>query len=298
MAKKSDWIIGGFILFGLLFVILFFIMGVMGISSGGSSLEFSGKKIGLVELEGIIISSRKVVRNIRRMGDSESIRAIVLRIDTPGGGVAASQEIYDAVKSVRELKPVVVSMGSVAASGGYYVACGADTIIANPGTTTGSIGVIMEIPNIEGLLDKLGIRFNVIKSGKFKDIGSPYRPMTSAEKEHLQTYIDDAFDQFVKVVSESRNLSEDTVLSFADGRVFTGRQALELGLVDQLGNYEDAIQLAAKMSGIKGKPKTYRFPKRKITFFDLLFSDLSEVFEVLNATPSLKYQFRLDGLFN
>ncbi len=298
MAKKSDWIIGGFILFGLLFVILFFVIGVMGISSGGSSLEFSGKKIGLVELEGIIISSRKVVRNIKRMGDSESIRAIVLRIDTPGGGVAASQEIYDAVKSVKELKPVVVSMGSVAASGGYYVACGADTIIANPGTTTGSIGVIMEIPNFEGLMEKLGIRFNIIKSGKFKDIGSPYRAMTNAEKNQLQDYIDDAFDQFVKVVSENRNLSEDSVLSFADGRVFTGRQAMELGLVDQLGNYEDAIQLAAKMAGIKGKPKTYRFPRRKVTFFDLLFSDLSEVFEVLNATPSLKYQFRLDGLFN
>lgn len=298
MAKKSDWIIGSFILFGILFMILFFVIGITGISSNGSTLELSGDKVGLVELEGVILGSRKMVREIERMRDSNSIRAIVLRVDSPGGGVAASQEIYEAVKSAREEKPVVVSMGSVAASGGYYVACGADTILANPGSTTGSIGVVMEIPNIKGLLEKLGIQFNVIKSGKYKDIGSPYREMTNAEKNQLQNYIDDAYDQFVGVVSESRGLSEEEVLSFADGRVFTGKQALELGLIDQLGDYDDAIQLAAEMSGLKGKPKTYRFPKRKVTFFDLLFSDVSEIFDVLNATPALKYQFRLDGLFN
>ncbi len=298
MAKKSDWIIGGFILFGVLFMILFFVIGITGISSNGSSLKLSGDKIGLIELEGVIISSRKMVREIKRMRESNRIRAIVLRIDSPGGGVAASQEIYEAIKSAREEKPVVVSMGSVAASGGYYVACGADSILANPGSTTGSIGVIIEIPNFKGLLEKLGIQFNVIKSGKYKDIGSPYRDMTNAEKAQLQSYIDDAYGQFVDVVSESRGLSKEKVLSFADGRVFTGKQAMELGLVDRLGDYDTAIQVAANMSGLKGKPKTFRFPKRKVTFFDLLFGDVSGIFNILNATPTLKYQFRLDGLFN
>ncbi len=299
MAKKSDWIIGGLIIFGFFFVILFFVMGIFGISSTGNSLELSGSKVGLVELEGVILDSRKTVHQIERMRDSDGIRAIVLRVDTPGGGVAASQEIYEAVKSVRESdKPVVVSMGSVAASGGYYVACGADSIIANPGTTTGSIGVIMEIPNFKGLFEKIGVRFNVIKSGKFKDIGSPYRDMTSAEKAQLQQYIDDAYRQFVEVVMENRDMDEEKVLSLADGRVFTGKQALEIGLVDLLGDYGDAIRIAAEMAGLKGKPKTYRFPKKKFTLFDVFFGDLDEVLKRLDATPALKYQFTLEGLFD
>lgn len=300
MAKRSDWVIGGMILFGFLLVIMFLVAGIFGISSSGSGFEISGSRVGLVELNGVILDSRRMVRQLERMEESDAIKAVVLRVDSPGGGVAASQEIYEAVKSFRESgKPIIVSMGTVAASGGYYVACGADSILANPGTTTGSIGVIMEIPNFTGLLEKLGVRFSVIKSGKFKDIGSPYRSMTSEERAQLQTYIDDAYSQFVTVVSESRKLSREQVLAYADGRVFTGQQALERQLIDGIGDYQDAIGLAAEMAGLTGKPKTYRIQDRKVTLFDLIFSDLSVLPQkFLHATPTLKYQFTLDGLIN
>lgn len=295
MAKKSDWIIGGLILFSIFFLILIFGIGLWGGAGGEGKIRVGGSRVGIVELKGIILESQRTVRQLKRMQESDAIKAVVLRIDSPGGGVAASQEIYDAVRKLRESgKPVVVSMGSVAASGGYYVACGADTILANPGTTTGSIGVIMEIPNVRGLLSKLGIKYNVIKSGKFKDTGSPFREMRPEERKYLQQFIDDAFQQFVSVVAENRNLPKEKVLAIADGRVFTGKQALKLGLIDALGNYQDAVELAWKMAGLKGKPRIYRVPKRKLTIFDLIFGDLNEVLQKVEATPSLKYQLKLD----
>ncbi len=294
MAKKRDWIIGGLILFCCFIVVLIFAAGFWGISADSGSLGISGNKIGLIELEGVIFSSRSIVQKLERLLESDAISAVVLRIDSPGGGVAASQEIYEAVKDIRESgKPVVVSMGSVAASGGYYVACGADSILANPGTTTGSIGVILEVPNFTELLKKIGIKFLVVKSGTFKDTGSPYRDLTRAERKYLQQYIDDAFGQFVDVVAKNRRLSVDEVRSVADGRVFTGKQAYELGLVDRLGDHKDAIKLAAQMAGIKGKPKTFRFPRKKYTILDLLLSDLTEVKNRFEAVPSLKYQFKI-----
>ena len=294
MAKKRDWIIGIFILCSILFVILIFVVGFWGISTQETTLRITGNRIGIAELEGVILDSRSMVQKLIRLRDSDGIRAVVLRIDTPGGGVAASQEIFEAVKSIRSSgKPVVVSMGSVAASGGYYIACGADSILAVSGTTTGSIGVILEVPNFKGLFEKIGIRFNVIKSGIFKDTGSPYRDMTSNEKKYLQKYIDDAYNQFVDVVAENRNLKKEDVLAIADGRIFTGKQAIDLGLVDAIGDYQDAIKLAARLAGIKGKPKLFRFPKKKYTVFDILFSDLNEIKNKLEATPVLKYQFKL-----
>jgi len=294
MAKRRDWVIGFLILFSILFVILIFIVGFWGISTQETTLRITGNRIGIVELEGIILDSRSMVQKLIRLRDSDGIRAVVLRIDTPGGGVAASQEIYETVKSIRDTgKPVVVSMGGVAASGGYYVACAADSILAVSGTTTGSIGVILEVPNFKGLFEKIGVKFNVIKSGTFKDTGSPYREMTSGEKKYLQQYIDDAYNQFVEVVVENRNLEKEEVLSIADGRIFTGKQAVDLGLVDSLGNYQDAIKLAARLAGIKGKPKLFRFPRKKYTVFDILFSDLSEIKNKIETTPVLKYQFKL-----
>ena len=294
MARRSDWIIGVLILLSVVFLLLIFGIGISGLPSGGGALHVSGDRIGVVELKGVILDSQPVVRQLKRLAESKGIKAIVLRIDSPGGGVAASQEIYDAVRKIRESgKPIVVSMGSVAASGGYYVACGADSILANPGTTTGSIGVILEIPNVEGLMKKLGVKFQVIKSGKFKDTGSPYREMTPEERRYLQSYIDNAFQQFVSVVAENRHITRSKVLSFADGRIFTGKQALALGLVDKLGDYQDAIDLAWKMAGLKGKPKVYRVPKRKITLLDLLFGDVSGVLQKLEAAPALKYQLKL-----
>ena len=294
MAKTRDWIIGGLLLFCCFIVVLIFAAGFWGISADSGSLGISGNKIGVVELEGIILSSRSVVQKLERLLESDAISAVVLRIDSPGGGVAASQEIYEAVKEIRESgKPVVISMGSVAASGGYYVACGGDSILANPGTTTGSIGVILEVPNFKELLQKIGIKFLVVKSGTFKDTGSPYRDLTRTERNYLQQYIDDAFEQFVDVVVKNRKMSNDKVRSVADGRVFTGKQALELGLVDRLGDYSDAIKLAAQMAGIEGKPKIFRFPRKKYTIFDLLLSDLTEVKNRFEAVPSLKYQFKI-----
>jgi len=297
MAKRRDWVIGILILASVLFVAFIFIVGFWGISGDTTGLGISGNKIGLVELRGVIYDSRSMVRKMERMRESDAIRAVVLRIDSPGGGVAASQEIYEAVKSFRESgKPIVVSMGSVAASGGYYVACGADSILANPGTTTGSIGVILEVPNFKGLLDKIGVKFEVVKSGTFKDTGSPYRDMTSRERKYLQSYINDAFGQFVSVVAENRRLKKEEVLSFADGRIFTGQQAIELGLVDRLGDYDAAIRLAAEMAGLKGKPKTYRFPKKKLTIFDILLGDLSGIKNKIESVPVLKYQFKMGTL--
>jgi len=227
-------------------------------------------KIALVKLEGLLITSEHVVDELNAYADDSSIKAIVLRIDSPGGGVVVSQEIYNAVKNARkEGKKVVASMGTVAASGGYYVAAAADRIVANPGTLTGSIGVKMEFANIEKLLEKIGVKGMVVKAGEYKDVGSPFRDMSEPEKKILQDVIDDVHSQFIRAVAEGRNLQEAEVRTIADGRIFTGRQALDLKLVDQLGDLTDSIKVAGDMVGIKGKPRVIE--KRKtIPFFDYL----------------------------
>jgi protease-4 len=227
-------------------------------------------KIALVKLEGLMITSEQVVDELNSYADDSSIKAIVLRIDSPGGGVVVSQEIYNAVRNARkEGKKVVASMGTVAASGGYYVAAAADRIVANPGTLTGSIGVKMEFANIEKLLEKIGVRGIVVKAGEYKDVGSPFRDMSEPEKKILQDVIDDVHSQFVKAVAEGRNMPEADVRTIADGRIFTGRQALDLKLVDQLGDLADSIRIAGELVGIKGKPRVVE--KRKtIPFLDYL----------------------------
>jgi protease-4 len=272
MPKKQDWIIGGLILLCVLF--LFFLLSAvfLGVMREGKGPSISGgKKVGIVEVNGTIISSGPIIKQLDKYGEDKSIPAIVLRINSPGGVVAVCQEIYEEVRKLRlSGKRIVASMGNVAASGGYYIAVAADTIMANPGTITGSIGVIAQIPNAEELLKKVGLCVEVIKSGKYKDIGSSTRKMTSDEYRLLQGVIDDTYDQFVETVISERNLSRKEVLKLADGRIFTGRQALKCKLVDVLGNYKDAIDLAGKMAGIGEKPPVVR-PKRKPTLFDLLF---------------------------
>jgi protease-4 len=193
-----------------------------------------------------------------------------LRINSPGGGVGPSQEIHREVLKARERKKVIASIGSVGASGGYYVACASDLIIVNPGTITGSIGVVMEFSNVEELLKKIGLRSYVIKSGRHKDIGSPLREMTSEEKSILQGVIDSVHSQFIRAVAEGRNMEERKVREIADGRIFSGEQAKELGLVDRLGGLQDAIEIAAEMVGIKGKP-TVIYPKKKLSLYEMLF---------------------------
>jgi protease-4 len=200
-----------------------------------------------------------VIRQLRRYGQDRAIPAVVIRINSPGGEVGASQEIYAEVRRLRkEGKRVVASLGGVAASGGYYIAVAADTIVANPGTLTGSIGAVMELYNLEGLFRRVGMDLTVVKSGKYKDVGSPSRAILPDEREMLQGVTDDTYDQFVEAVGEGRGMSREAVLKASDGRLFTGRQAKALGLVDHLGTYEDAIAVAGEMAGLGSHPPTVK----------------------------------------
>ena len=295
MARRQNLVIGLIVLLSILFFI--FAMSMF-LSNFGTRSQYdmstSGSKIALVEINGIIYTPHEVVRQLDKYARDNSVKGIVIRLDSPGGGVAAAQEIYEKVKKVRDSgKVVIASMGTVAASGAFLIACGADTIMANAGTTTGSIGVIVELPNTKGLMDKIGIKFDIIKSGKFKDTGSPHKTMTSEERQYLQDWVDDAYNQFVNDVSQERNISRRKLLTYADGRVFTGQQALTYGLIDTLGTYEDAINLAATLGGISGKPKTIKEHKRKLTIFDLIFEDVTELFNSIQRWPRIKYQVSL-----
>jgi protease-4 len=258
------------VLGAVFFVLLFLAYSLTGGRSSGKLPIVGQNRVALVKLEGILLSSEHIVEELNDYAEDSSIKAIVLRVDSPGGGVVPSQEIYNAVKSARlKGKKVVVSMGSVAASGGYYVAAAADLIVANPGTMTGSIGVKMEFANIEKLLEKIGVKGMVVKSGEYKDVGSPFRDMTEKERSLLQGVIDDVQNQFVMAVAEGRKLPEAEVRAIADGRIFTGQQALALKLVDQMGDLEHSISAAAGLAGIKGKPTVVK-KEKKIPFFDYL----------------------------
>ncbi len=258
------------VLGAVFFVLLFLAYSLTGSKSSPKLPVVGQNKVALVKLEGVLLSSEHIVEELNDYADDSSIKAIVIRVDSPGGGVVPSQEIYNAVKHARqEGKKVVVSMGSVAASGGYYVAAAADLIVANPGTMTGSIGVKMEFANVEKLLEKIGVKGMVVKSGEYKDVGSPFREMTEKEKALLQGVIDDVQTQFVMAVAEGRKLPQADVRAIADGRIFTGQQALALKLVDQLGDLEHSIRAAAGLAGIKGKPYVVK-KEKKMPFFDYL----------------------------
>jgi len=275
------WVLG--IGFGLLVLINIFF----------PDLDLSTEdRIALVRVEGVILDAHETVGELKRFSENPSVKAIVLRIDSPGGGVVPSQEIHDAVQRVRTKnnKAVIASMGSVAASGGYYIAAATDRIVANPGTLTGSIGVIMETANVEGLLQKIGVEGVVIKSGKYKDVGSPLRKMSEEERGLLQTVMDDVHKQFIEAVAAGRALELTDVQALADGRIFTGRQAKDAKLVDELGDLEDAIQLAADVVGIEGEPKVVE-PRRRFSIRELLESRFSGLFPKLDFHPgvSMKY---------
>ena len=259
------------VLGALFFGIVFLASLLSGNKRTSTTLQMVGAdRVALVKLEGLMITAESVVEELNDYAEDSSVKAIVLRIDSPGGGVVVSQEIYNAVKNARkEGKKVVASMGTVAASGGYYVAAAADRIVANPGTLTGSIGVKMEFANVEKLLEKIGVRGMVVKAGEYKDVGSPFREMSAQEKKILQDVIDDVHSQFIKAVAEGRNMQESEVRAIADGRIFTGRQALDLKLVDQLGDLADSIKVAGELVGIHGKPNVIE-KRKKIPFFDYL----------------------------
>lgn len=250
-----------------------------------------GEKVALIRIEGVILDSKNINEELNEYSEDASVKAIVLRIDSPGGGVAPSQEIYEELVKIKKKKKIVVSMGSVAASGGYYIASPADIIVANPGTLTGSIGVIMEIPNVEGLMHKIGLKTEVIKSGEHKDIGSMFKTMTDEEKEILQSVLDDVHDQFIKAIADARGMEISVVRKLADGRIFTGRRAKELGLVDELGNLEDAIRIAGKISGIKGKPEVV-YKTKKFSFLDIIRGNLPDEL-IKRALPAIRLKYLL-----
>jgi len=242
--------VGRTILFVTLFIFfLVFISVIFTLISKGTM-----DKVALVRVEGPIIEAKTVVEEIKGYVKDSSVRAIVLRVDSPGGGVVPSQEIYNEVKKARAVKKVVVSMGSVAASGGYYISAPADRIVANPGTITGSIGVIMVVPNLKGLLEKVGIKTEVVKSGKNKDLALVFRGIGDEERQIIQGVMDDVHEQFIAAVAEGRKMEIDKTRKISDGRIFSGRQAIGVGLVDEIGDLDDAVKVAGKLAGIDGEP--------------------------------------------
>ena len=246
----------GLILVSILvfFVSLFFYAYFTGGEAHLLSL-IGGETVGVLEVDGVIDDSRWTIQSLKQLGETKGIKAVVVRIDSPGGAVGPTQEIYEEIEKLKKKKPVIASLGGIAASGGYYIASACDQVVANPGTLTGSIGVIMELSNVEELMKKIGYKGSSIKSGPHKDIGSPLRPLTPEGKAILQSLVDNVHEQFVSAVAKGRAMSEDVVRELADGRVYSGEQAKKLGLVDILGNMEDAIELAAKRAGIKKEPK-------------------------------------------
>jgi protease IV len=267
-------LVGTVLMFAMFFLVALLITVLL---TGEEGITDGGAKIGVIAIDGVISSdlSENTVRQLTKYGDDAAIKAIILRIDSPGGGVASSQEIYEEVRRVRSGgKLVVASLGSVAASGGYYVACVADRIFANAGTVTGSIGVIVQLANAEELLRKVGVEATVITSGPFKDSGNPTRTLRPEERQVFQSLVDDVYQQFVAAVAQGRNLPVDQVRQAADGRIYTGRQAKDLRLVDELGSLHDAIAYAASTVGIVGKPKLVQEGKERFWWLRFLFESL------------------------
>jgi protease-4 len=237
----------------------------------------TGEKVAVLPVTGLIADSESTIEQLKKFAKDDSVKAIVLRINSPGGGVGPSQEIYEEVRKLSGKKVVVASMGALAASGGYYIACAAQKIYANPGTITGSIGVIMQFVNVKDLIEKIGLKGMVVKSGAFKDIGSPVRDMRPEERELLQSVIDNVHSQFVGAVAESRKMDREKVAMIADGRIFSGEQAKALGLVDALGNLEDAVAEAGKMAKIEGEPRVVTPPKKKLSILELLKEEAKSI---------------------
>ena len=295
LMKRKRILLGLVAIIGLLafFFVLLFVIGQYVSGSGSRKFSF-GDKIAVVEIRGLITQSQGIIEELHQFNDDEGVKAIILRIDSPGGGVGPSQEIYREVLKIKsnKKKKVITSMGSVAASGGYYIASASDLIVANPGTITGSIGVLMEFTNIEELFRKIGIKGVVLKSGEHKDIGSPFREMTPEEKRLIQSVIDNVHQQFIQAVADGRKIDRLKVAQVADGRILTGEQAKQLGLVDQLGNLQDAIDTAAKMVGIEGKPVVL-YPKKKFSLLELLVEGITEAILKTLSEKGVQLNYRL-----
>jgi protease-4 len=252
---------------GVVFIGLFITLMVLGSRGGVTDGKPWSKGLGYLEIGGTIVDATDAVDDLKELESNPMVKGILIRVDSPGGVVTPSHEIYSEIRRIRdEGTPIIVSMGSIAASGGYYISAPADLIVASPQTLTGSIGVIMEFPQFVGAMEKLGVGIEVVKSAEHKDIGSPFRKMTDSDRMLLQSVVTDAYEQFVQIVSTEREIPEDSVREFADGRIMTGRQALELGLVDTLGTFEDAKRIAADYCDIKGEPRLIK-PAHKLRFW-------------------------------
>jgi protease-4 len=293
MDRRAAWVLG--IIFGGLFLLLFAFLAVFWAAvRGGSRAETGGDRIGVIEIKGEITDAKKTLEDLKDFRDDKAIKAVVVRIDSPGGAVAPSQEIYEALRKLREKKKVVASMGSLAASGGYYVACAAEKIYADPGTLTGSIGVIMQVPNVTGLMQWAGVHMNTLAAGKMKDSLSPFRDMRPDERTYYEGVLEDVHDQFIGAVALGRGLKVEQVRPLADGRVFTGRKAKELKLVDELGGMTDAVQAAAKMAGLTGEPKLEYPEKPRKLLNRLLGDDAETLFHGLAQTATHTFGFGLE----
>ena len=307
-SRKYIWI--ALIAFILLVMFIVIFGAVAGSLMGGVSLHGS---VALLEVRGTIYDATPLIEELHAYRDNSSVRAIVVRVETPGGSASASQELFEEIRKIQKKgkKPVVASMGAVAASGGYYIACGAGEIFANPATMTGSIGVIMNFANWETLIKKIGIEFQVVKSGKFKDIGSPHRSLEEDERALLEKVINDVYDQFYTAVLDARKPAleksfeklsgEDTEFAhlenveqylklLADGRIFTGRQARNYGFVDKLGNLDDAVERAADLGNIPGEPKVFQ-KKKRTGILDILRGEVKQALGVISPEiPMFEYR--------
>ncbi|MCH8029229.1 MAG: signal peptide peptidase SppA [Candidatus Dadabacteria bacterium] len=264
------------LLIALVVLIVVFFVFVLGIGVGfflsGDSGFGVGERVAVLTIEDLILDSKDYLESLYKISKDDSIKAVVIRINSPGGAVGPSQEIYSEIKDLSEIKPVVASIGTVGASGGYYIACAADKIFANPGSITGSIGVVAQFVSYEKLLEWAKLDVEVIKSGEYKDVGSPLRKMTAPERDYIQGLIDDVHMQFIGAVSRERELTIEEVNKIADGRIFTGEQAAKLKLIDELGTLSDAIDEAGALGGIEAEPEVEYYPKERYRFFDL-FAD-------------------------
>jgi protease-4 len=273
-------------------LVVFFFVGVTVIAfkfvGKGKMPLVAGEKVGVVEIKGLIADSKAVLRQLDRFSEDPAIKAIVVRINSPGGAVGPSQEILREVEKVRKKKKIVASLGTVAASGGYYIACGADLIMANKGTATGSIGVIMQFTNAEALTKKIGLDFFTLKSGRYKDVGSPFRSMTPEEREYMQHLLDNIYQQFLSDVARNRKIPLEKLKGLAEGKVYTGEEAQQVGLVDEFGNLPDAIDRAGKLAGIKGKVEAVYPAKEGFSILRLLLGEEAEE-TLTNLTLSLPY---------
>ncbi|MCZ6468422.1 MAG: signal peptide peptidase SppA [Candidatus Dadabacteria bacterium] len=291
---------GIFLAIVILFLLIFiFLAGIgSGLLLSGDSSFSSGDKVAVLRVEDIILDSQIYLESLDAIAKDDSVKALVVRINSPGGAVGPSQEIFSELKKLGKELPIVASIGGVGASGGYYIACAAQKIYANPGAITGSIGVIAQFASYEKLLDWAMIDVEIIKSGKYKDVGSSFRKMNEADKQYIQQLIDNVYEQFKSAVADARDLDTKQIDKVADGKIYTGEQALNLKLIDELGTINDAISMAGDLGGIEGKPEVIYFPKKKSRLMDLLNSKVATSFLTGVPTKSRFGLFYLADIIN